>query len=820
MLDLRRWPLLIPLLAIVSGLALTRTDILAIFPALLLLLIVFALLFIFKQRVPAVLLVLAALWGAADLMVDASRIAVDETWLHSTIQVSATVEKAESLTGSQRYLVGHIRRTDGTVLAGKALLYRYRPAAGDALIQAGERIRVQVRWRLPRNYHNPGAFDYRSWCFDRQIAVIGSVHGKLAIVDASVSWLEQQRQKLRRVMRQLETPDHGVLPALLLAERAQVSAPVSRLFAATGTAHLLAISGMHIGMVAAWVFALLWFVLTRREAWIVHLPVRNIALSGGFLAACAYGAIAAWPLPAIRAVLMLGAAVLAWCFSSRSEPINTLLAALGLILLFDPSAVASLSLWLSFVATASLLLWAGSMRSESMQVEVAHSEKRVTWPHRVVAAGGTLLWISMLATLATLPLIVSSFGQIPLYALLANMIMVPLYALLVMPLSLLGAVCALLTLDGWAGALMSMASMVIAQGLDFLSVLTALPAGALWAVHPCLGLSLLYAAGMVFSGWLLWRKQRLKAGCSVFLVLLVYVFFVLHENDVRQPLWMVWDVGQGAASTLILPGRRVIVVDVPGRAGSRFNGGTTVAAGLRTLGLTHVDVLILSHAQSDHLGGALSLLRNVNSVGEIWLPDVPDAHSDKRVESIERYARAHGVLVRWMGRGDVKRWGDAPKQRVSLQVLWPPGGHAPRNINNTSLVVRADVNVDGEAYARLLWPGDIEREAEQALVQGGLGPVDVMLMPHHGSRSSSHEAFVQALHPELAVAQTGVGNRYAFPAAAVVARYQRLHARLRNTAEGAVLVHFKAGEHGADVRQWSAENATRRDMARAWWNAL
>jgi len=210
------------------------------------------------------------------------------------------------------------------------------------------------------------------------------------------------------------------------------------------------------------------------------------------------------------------------------------------------------------------------------------------------------------------------------------------------------------------------------------------------------------------------------------------------------------------------------------------------------------------------------LLRSVNMVGEIWLPDVPDARSDKRVKDIERYAVAHDVLVRWMGRGDVERWVGSSGQTASLQVLWPPRGHEAGNANNTSLVILADLKADG----RLLWSGDIEIEAERSLLQAGLEPVDMMLMPHHGSRSSSHEAFVQALQPKLAVAQSGVGNRYGFPAKLVLERYQRLHVKLRNTANGAVLLHVKAGEEAADLGQWSVNTATRREIARRWWSAL
>lgn len=809
MTPLQRWPLLFPVCAAMFGLMLTRTDVLGVAVACILLVVV-TFIFCWLQRYWLVLmLLLGACWGAADLLLDARDAVVDASWLQGDMMVSAEVDKVEQRPSYRRYLLSNIQNDQGVLLPGDALLYHYRYGAKHkhVSIVAGQRIRVRVRWHVPRNFHNPAAFDYRAWCFDRHISLIGSLRGKLELLDPAVPWLERQRQKVRDALSHSEYGRDGVLPALLLAERGMISQQAKRVFSATGTAHLLAISGMHVGMVAAWVFALIWFVLTRREAWIVALPVRNLALLGGFLAAAAYATLAGWPLPAVRAAMMLGAGVLAWCLSSRSEPINTLLAALLLILLWDASAIASLSLWLSFVATASLLLWA----------RVVRQTKNVVWWHRLIAAAGMLLWISLLASLATLPFIITTFGRIPVYSLPANMIMVPLYSLWVMPAALLGELCALVGLDVWATGLMSLSNMAVGMGLNVLKALAALPAGELWAVQPSLWMGGLYGAGMLLSGCLLWAKKKALAACLAMLVLIFYVSSVLQERDVLQAQWLVWDVGQGAASTLLLPGNQVIVVDVPGHRGSRFNGGTTVAAGLRALGLSHVDVLVLSHAQSDHLGGALSLLRGVNHVGEVWLPDVPDAHADKRVKAIEDYAESHAISVRWMAQGDVWKY-----QSTLLTVLWPPRLHDPANSNNTSLVLRATLAAEAGKGVSMLWPGDIEAVAERGLLQAqaNLQPVDVMLMPHHGSRSSSHAGFVQRLRPAIVIAQTGVANRYGFPSAIVVQRYQAQQAHIYNTVHGAIVVTWNGEKPVVHVGQWSGKDDARRDLARLWWGAL
>ncbi len=814
MIDLRRWPLSVPVLTAVIGLVLSRTDLFVIPVAVTLLIIIGSLLLLIKQRMALLFLTLGAILGAVDLVLDASRVVVPEAWLQGEMMVTAEVEKVEQLSSSRRYLLSHVKRDDGEVLPGRALLYHYLRASKveDVPVEAGQSVRVRVAWRVPRNYLNPGFFDYRAWCFDRHIALIGNVRGEPVVTATSVPWLQLQRQKVRHALAEGDKSDDGVLPALLLAERSNVSESANRLFSATGTAHLLAISGMHVGMVAAWVFALSWFVLTRREAWIIHFPVRNIALLSGFLAAAGYASIAGWPLPAVRAAVMLAAAALAWCLSSRSEPVNTLLAALALILICDPAAVASLSLWLSFVATASLLLWAGAVK-QSIEAN--------SWWQRLGASAKSLLWVSLLATLATLPLIISTFGSVPVYSLPANMIMVPLYALFVMPAALLGELCALIGLDGLAAWLVSIASMAVGLGLNFLSVLRSLPAGELWAVRPSLVLGLLYGMGMLVSGWLLWSGKKMRAACAAIVVLTIYIIAVLSESEVQEPEWIVWDVGQGAASTLLLPHNKVIVIDAPGRTGSRFNGGTTVGAGLRALGLTHIDLLVLSHAQSDHLGGALSLMRNVNSVGKIYLPDVPDAHADERIKAIKAYAAAKNIPIQWLGRGDVELLQDGSGDQLSLNILWPPRGSVAVNANNTSLVIQAELTLQSqERQVKMLWPGDIESKAERSLLKAGIGSVDVMLMPHHGSRSSSHEAFVARLKTDLVVAQTGFDNRYGFPVRTVVQRYQKHGARVKNSADGAVFLRWPAEKKAAEVLQWGVNDEGRRDMVRAWWKIL
>jgi len=807
-----------PAVLIVLAIAMVRTDIMPISYAALLMSAVALGLLLWRRWVLLAVLLSGMVIGIADLALDARAMQVDKSWLEDALVVTATIRSVQNFPAFTRLQVSHIKRSDGAMLGGEGLLFLYpRASRGKKTEQSirqhpqafnpGDQIEARVHLHTPRNHLNPGRFDYRAWCFDRHISVLGSVSPEVKLLYSEDSWLESARQRIRRAIAGVNPEAKGILSAVILGDRSQVSASANDAFAATGTAHLLAISGMHVGMAAAWMFALCWLILTRREAWIVNFPVRKLSLLAGLVSAFIYASLAGWPLPAVRAGIMLAAGVLAWHMAARTEPLNILMAALIVMLLFDPTAISSVSLWLSFLATAGILFWAGHLRSGKAQGIFAKSKMGY-----MANAARRLFLVSLLAILATFPLIVSVFGRIPLYGMPANLILVPIYGLFVMPLGLAGEVAAVLGMNDLAAWLFQICGMGIGLSLDLISGMAALPSGRLWAVSPGRLPNLLYALGAAGVFLLLKKPVRLPAGLLAFMVVAVYLFMVLTERTVEKPTWVVWDVGQGASSTLLLPREKVLVIDVPGRDGSRFNGGTQVASGLRSMGLTHVDVLLLTHAQSDHLGGALSLMQQVNSLGEIWFPDVPLAHKDKRVILILSAAKKRGIRVRWLAEGDIINIG-GEKSGVRMNVLWPPRNHAPRNPNNSSLVMTVVLS-NG---VKLLWPGDIEAEAEAGILKEYPAGVDAMLVPHHGSRTSSTENFIRALNPSLSIAQTGFHNRYGFPHHDVVTRYREEGSRVLNSADGAVFASWPDGSGSVEVERWGEKAGMRREVALQWW---
>ncbi|MDQ6966018.1 MAG: DNA internalization-related competence protein ComEC/Rec2, partial [Mariprofundaceae bacterium] len=254
---------------------------------------------------------------------------------------------------------------------------------------------------------------------------------------------------------------------------------------------------------------------------------------------------------------------------------------------------------------------------------------------------------------------------------------------------------------------------------------------------------------------------------------------------------------------------KVMVIDVAGRFGSRFNAGTSMVEGLRGMGLTHIDVLLISHNQSDHVGGAFSLLHRVNSSGELWLADVPENRQSGRIEALSQLVLSRGGVVRWLRQGDSVAFAGSEGD-----VLWPPLDYAPANVNDDSLVLH--LRLPTSQY--LLFGGDIEAPVEAALLsqQRQALRTDIMLMPHHGSASSSTQAFVAATRPSLVIAQTGYANRYGFPSQIVQARYRAVGASLLNTADGAVVLDLH-DTGGYSLRPVEPVESLKRNRALQWW---
>ncbi len=640
------------------------------------------------------------------------------------------------------------------------------PPESAAALRAGQRWRLPVRLKRPHGAMNPGGFDTELWLWERGLRATGHVRQARSappprlLGDSGAYPVERARQVLRdRLVRTVAEPrSAGVLAALVVGDQAAIEREDWDLFRNTGTAHLVSISGIHVTMFAWLAGGLIgraWRHSARLALW---LPAPLAGRWGGLLVAAGYALLAGWGVPAVRTLLMLAMAVLLHSAGLRWPWLRVLLAAAVVVTLADPWALLQAGFWQSFAAVGLLL---------ASQATAAPAP-RTGW--RGAATG--LLRSQAVATLGLAPLSLVFFQQVSLVGFLANLLAIPLVTLLITPLALLGVLVP--PLWGLAAALVQALAAALAWLAAWPGAVWVVPAAPAWGV----------ACGLLAAvlGLLpLPRRVRLLA---LPLVLPLLVPAVPRPAEGRFEL-VAADVGQGTAVLLRTRGH-LLLYDTGPMYGSDSDAGQRLLLPLlRARGERQVDLLMLSHRDSDHTGGAASLMR---ALPVRVLSSALEAGHALRAAGPPHTACVAGQAWTWDG--------------VRFEVLHPGAEAlaAPRSSNAVSCVLRV---VDAAGRSVLL-AGDIESPEEAALVRR-LGPAlrsDLLLVPHHGSRTSSSAAWLDAVAPTVALVQAGYRSRFGHPAPEVLQRHAaRGIPVVRSDQCGAWLWHDGAAACTRDVRR-------------------
>ena len=600
---------------------------------------------------------------------------------------------------------------------------------------AGERWRLDVKLRRPHGLMNPKGFDQALWMLEQDLPAAGSCKSKGQVRLASGGFgIDALRQSLRDAIdRQLSAPGDrrgaGVLAALSLGDQGAVSATDWALYRDTGVSHLLSVSGLHVTMfawLAGGLASLAWRRSPRLCLWI---PAPRAAMWIGVAAAAFYALFSGWGVPAQRTVGLLAILAMLRQAGARWPWPMSLGVAAAVVCVADPWALTQPGFWLSFCAVA--LLMAADIGPGS------------GWRGALRAAWRTQ-WV---VTLGLAPLTLLLFQQLSVVGLLANAIAIPLVSYLITPLAMLGPLCPpLWTLGGWlAGALH--------QGLEALRGLPLAVWHLPWAPAWAQGLALVGGVALAMP-W----PWRLRLGGLALCVPMMWPT-VERPPPGHVELWLP-DVGQGGAA-ILRTHRHTMVFD----AGPKWGPGSDAAQRvllpmLRGLGDRRLDLLMVSHADQDHAGGTPSLLQAMPV--------------DRRLGAVPGGQACHRAQ-RWDWDG------------VHFEVLSPFVDESPiaeptgRQRNGASCVLRVEA-----AGRRLLLTGDIESPQEARLVreegEAGLG-AEVLVVPHHGSRTSSSLAFVRSVAPRVAAVQSGYLNRFGHPRPEVVDRYVDAGALVLNTVD-------------------------------------
>jgi competence protein ComEC len=607
-----------------------------------------------------------------------------------------------------------------------------------AALMAGERWRMTVRLKAPHGGANPHGFDYELWLWEQGLQASGYVRSGARDPApkrlAQTGWhaVERVRQQVRdaifarlaSVQGEARPRWAGVVAALVVGDQQAIERGDWDVFRATGVAHLMSISGLHITLFA-WLAALLLGWLWRRSARLcLAWPAQHAALVGGVVLATAYAVFSGWGVPAQRTIWMLAVVTLLRLSARRWPWPQVWLLACAVVVALDPWALLQPGFWLSFVAVGVLF---------ASDAGGGH-EARPRWRERVLAS----LREQWVITLALTPLTLLLFGQVSVVGLVANLLAIPWVTLLVTPLAMLGVL--------WP-ALWDAAALAVQALAWYLAQLAALPFATLplpqapwWAgVAGLLG-GLLLVMRLPWH----WRAMGLP------LVLPVLLWQALRPAPGQFEL-LAPDIGQGNA-VLVRTANHALLYDAGARYSRESDAGHRVLAPLLRALDVRLDTLVLSHRDSDHTGGAPAVLAQQPDAQ--LLSSLEDGHELLALRASTRCEA--GQAWDWDG--------------VHFELLHPRAQDyaSAKRSNALSCVLR----ISNGAHTALL-SGDIEQAQEARLVADGAAlKADWLLAPHHGSKTSSSEAFLDAVSPSMALVQAGYRNRFGHPAAPVLARYQ------------------------------------------------
>jgi len=666
-------------------------------------------------------------------------------------------------------------QTEGAHVPHHIQLATYDDDSNDPLeINAGQRWQLTVRLKQPHGTGNPYNFDFEAWALERDIRATGYVYARgdnrmLSEQTSSPAYLVQRLRETVRTRFQKtlsDAPYTGVLTALAIGDQSGISQTDWQVFTRTGVNHLMSISGLHITMLAGLVFAAVYWLWRRSILLTLRFPARKAAALAGLSAALFYTLVSGYEVPAQRTLYMV-ATCTAMLFLSRTFTLSQLLSvALMVVLLADPWAVLSPGFWLSFGAVALIFY------------VTANRLRKQHWLREY----GKVQWAMMIGLI---PPLLALFQQLSLVAPVANAFAIPLVSFVVVPLTLLGTLPPFEWMLYVAHEAMSLC-MYLLKLLDTLPyVVWVQHAPPTWTIVTGFGGALWMLAPRGFPlRWL---------GC----ILLLPMFLIVPDRPAEgSARLVVFDVGQGLAVAVQTRGHALLYDTGPAFSGEADSGNRILLPALRGMGIAQLDTLVLSHGDMDHIGGTESVLLGLPVVNVI--SSLPDSHPALHFAA-HNDACVDGQVWEWDG--------------VRFEMLHPAAMQVSNKLehnNERSCVLRVSTGQQS-----VLLTGDIEKLSESRLLKLHPNelPATLLVVPHHGSRSSSTQAFVDAVHPRYAMFTSGYLNRFGHPRAEVVERYRAAGSEvLRSDEDGAVSIRM-------DARDFQVERY-RTTHARYWQHGI
>jgi competence protein ComEC len=657
-------------------------------------------------------------------------------------------------------------------------------------LQYGYRVRLNTKLYRPHNFRNPGSFDYEGYLRRKGVLVTGYVRNgdQIQILSREegnplMRLCERWREGIGTFLNaNTSPPGRGLLKALLIGDRGEIPHEVREAFIAAGAVHILAISGLHLGIIVTLIFFTTKGILRLSERVLLRYDIRKVAALATFPPLLAYILITGFPISTIRAGIMASCFLASIVIDKYRNPLNTLAFAAFIILLASPTALWDPSFQLSFSSVLGIIV----LTPPLYRLLYPQDPLTLLTPQK----GGRLkrgiavsLIASCAAIVATSPIVAFHFHRISTMGLVSNAIIIPIIGLGVLPLGLLSL--PLIPVFPSGGVLLAQAAAALAQvGIRAMEFIASLPFAARYLPGPTTLEMLIFYAFITSLLWLR-RPPFRRAVLALILVLALFdlSYWGLRGYAMQGIRATFLDVGQGDCTLVEFPRGKRMLIDGGGLYGDFDVGENVVAPFLWKRRILKVDYLILSHPEPDHYKGLTFIARHFHP-SEFWHNGLTSTASS--YEELLKVIKKKGIRMVRVEDGFVRSIAGARVEALHPAEGWMPGRHGKRGwANNNSLVLRI---VFGDHS--LLFTGDIEQEAESRLLRDDKKlRAQVLKVPHHGSKTSSTYYFVKAVSPQYAVFPLGFRNIFHFPNKRVVRRYEGFGCQiLRTDLDGAITV--------------------------------
>lgn len=633
-------------------------------------------------------------------------------------------------------------------------LYGTLPLNNNHALESGDQLVVTAKIKKPWSVSNPGGFDAEKNAFLNQIKATGNIKTLISHQSHADFRLDNLRQKIsdKMVTSLQEDSLSGMLIGLTIGVTDRISQVQWALLRNTGTTHLIAISGLHISLIGGLVFGLmtlLWRCAPRLLLW---MPAKIAAAYLTLLFIWGYGFLAGMSIATERACIMMSALMLAIILKLRMSAGFVFSASLVIILIWDPFAVLSIGFWLSYLAIGILVFATGN--------RLKFTRKKLSWK---------LIRPQLAVFLGMLPVSLYFFQSASLISPLVNLIAIPWVSFVVTPACLLSALAFMLNID-WLGKIfIILAKYLYLPMWEIMQwIVNKMPAVWHFALpHSALGVTLfmLSSLGMVILLLPKGIPHKNWIGTCLASAILFYQPLNLKKGECHFALL---DVGQGLAS-VIFTKNHVLIYDTGPKWKEADSGTQVIQPFLDYYHVDKIDTIMISHTDLDHRGGLDSLLQHY-PVKKIITSEIDRLELKANLNHLKPVLCEQGQIWEWDG--------------VLFEVLHP-GGQAEKNRNNLSCVLKVSTGKNS-----ILLTGDIEAGAEKTLLETYKEKLitDILIAPHHGSKTSSTKAFIEQVQPTFVLFPTGKDNRFGFPIESVTTRYAELGCQLLDTAKDGAII--------------------------------